>query len=166
MTDTPPSAASPVPKAPSLRVLVAVDESSSSLHAARTAGSLFAGHDTEFFLLNVGQVVVPWVPAGAGWGAVATVPAAGWDTFSTGLEDHAVADRAEAAGLEGATVLTDQGDPVERILAVAETHEVDVIVVGTHQKGWWGRLLDRSISDGVLHGTDRPVLIVPEHTAG
>jgi nucleotide-binding universal stress UspA family protein len=162
MTDTSPSPAIPPPSGTPLRVLVAVDETATSIHAARVAGGLFAHDHAEFLVLNVGQVVVPWVPDGVTWGAVATVPSSGWQTFTTGLDEHSVHDQAEAAGLGDATVLTDQGDPVERILAIAEEQDVDVIVVGTHQKSWWGRLLDRSISDGVLHGTDRPVLVIPD----
>lgn len=162
MTEPSPSPATPSPGAVPLRVLVAVDESATSVHAAKVAGTLFAHEHAEFLMLNVGQVVVPWVPDGVTWGAVATVPSSGWQTFTTGLDQHTVHDQAEAAGLEDATVLTDRGDPVDRILAIAEEQDVDVIVVGTHQKSWWGRLLDRSISDGVLHGTDRPVLVIPD----
>jgi nucleotide-binding universal stress UspA family protein len=52
------------------------------------------------------------------------------------------------------------GEPVERIVAAAEDYDVDVIVVGTHDKGFFRRMIDPLVSEGVLTHTVRPVIVV------
>jgi nucleotide-binding universal stress UspA family protein len=52
------------------------------------------------------------------------------------------------------------GRAVEVILEAAEKAGADVIVVGSHGHGFWGRSLLGSVSDGVVHHADRPVLVV------
>jgi nucleotide-binding universal stress UspA family protein len=43
---------------------------------------------------------------------------------------------------------------------VADRHDVDVIVVGSHDKTGLRRLFDPSVADGVVHRSPRPVLVV------
>ena len=58
-----------------IRVLVAVDDTEGSVHAAETAHRLF-GDDAEYLAVNVTNVVdltaIPWY--GAGWGAPYPAP--------------------------------------------------------------------------------------------
>lgn len=52
------------------------------------------------------------------------------------------------------------GSPVEEILEVAEQHHTDLIVVGTGEPGFLGRLLGGSVSQGVARRAHCDVLIV------
>jgi nucleotide-binding universal stress UspA family protein len=80
-----------------------------------------------------------------------------------GLHDDELGTLATEAGLESAEVLTVEGvDAAQAICVAAEEHNVDVIVVGAHDRGILDRLLNPSVSHAVLEGTDRPVLVVTE----
>ena len=73
-----------------------------------------------------------------------------------------IADRLRKAGLE-TTALLVQGATVETMLKEAAKLDIDIIVLGSHGRGAMHQLLVGSISGGVIHGSERPVLIVPTH---
>jgi nucleotide-binding universal stress UspA family protein len=52
------------------------------------------------------------------------------------------------------------GLPVPSILAAARERNADLIIMGTHLRHGWRRALLGSVSEGVLHGSDCPVLTV------
>lgn len=52
-----------------------------------------------------------------------------------------------------------RGAPDQQIIEVAGEWKADLIVVGSHGRGFWGRLLG-SISDGVVHHAPCSVLVV------
>jgi nucleotide-binding universal stress UspA family protein len=156
------------------RVLVAVDESESSVRAAETAHRLF-GEDAEYLAVNVTNVVdlaaIPWYGAGYGspyaapYGAVwsyrsdVTLDPEGVADGEKAAEEHA-RDVAEESGLAGAEAVGEEGDPAEAVLRAADEHQVDVIVVGTHDRGWFDRLLRPSVSKEILKEAKVPVLVV------
>ena len=143
---------------PRVRLLLALDESPVSFRAAREAARLFSGCDADFLAISVARLPMPWVPVG-GFGLV-SVPPPGWEQTAIPADEVEVAYRAEQAGAEAVEVLSEVGDPVERICAAAEEHDVDIVVVGAHDKGFLARLLQPSVSAGVVRGTSRPVLVV------
>lgn len=62
-----------------------------------------------------------------------------------------MAERLRAAGLD-ALPMSQQGDPAETIVAFAEAHEIDLIVLGTHGRTGLRRLLMGSVARNVtLH---------------
>ena len=67
----------------------------------------------------------------------------------------------EEGGLPEATALGIIGDPATAIIDVGLEHSADVIVVGTHQRGWLDRLLSTSVADDVRRESPLPVLVVP-----
>ena len=73
-----------------------------------------------------------------------------------------IADRLRKAGLD-ATALLVHGATVETILKEASDLDVDMIVVGTHGRGAMYQLLLGSVSEGVLHKSQYPVLVIPTH---
>jgi nucleotide-binding universal stress UspA family protein len=137
---------------------VALDESAVSMRAAQEAVRLFSGRDVQFLVISVAREPVPWVPVG-GFGLV-SVPPPGWEDAAPSLDETEIAERATEAGASPARVITEVGDAVECICAAAEEHDVDVVVVGGHDKGFLQRLLEPSVSAGVVRGTHRPVLVV------
>ena len=58
-------------------------------------------------------------------------------------------------------VLVPRGHPPEEILNAANEEGCDVIVLGTHGKGFLAHTFLGSVSNAVLHRTRKPVLIVP-----
>jgi nucleotide-binding universal stress UspA family protein len=58
-------------------------------------------------------------------------------------------------------ILIRLGQPVEEILKVAEEEDCDVIVLGTHGKGFLKQTFLGSVSNSVLLRTRKPVFVVP-----
>jgi nucleotide-binding universal stress UspA family protein len=54
------------------------------------------------------------------------------------------------------------GRPTQAILRAAKDLKADLIITGAHRRRGWIRALLGSVSDGVLHGADCPVLVAPE----
>ena len=75
---------------------------------------------------------------------------------------QAIADRLRKAGLDAKALLV-HGATVDTILKEASDLDVDMIVVGTHGRGAMYQLLMGSVSEGVLHKSRRPVLVIPTH---
>ena len=85
------------------------------------------------------------------------------EQVSEEIEERAHERAAEVAGdsdLDAAEVLGDTGDPAYAILDAAHEHQVDVIVVGSHERNWFSRLLSGSVSREVVRESTIPVLVV------
>lgn len=85
---------------------------------------------------------------------------------------RALHEQAETALEEGATAVGDgvepirqvrEGDPVDELVAL--TREVDLLVLGTRNRGPLGRLLLGNVSGPVVRAAASPVLVVPRTTA-
>jgi nucleotide-binding universal stress UspA family protein len=59
---------------------------------------------------------------------------------------------------------TPTGNPADEIVATADDHDVDLVVVGARGLGGMARLLLGSVSERVLRHARCPVLIVKERT--
>jgi len=150
-------------------VVVAFDGSEESQAAVRAAAELF-GH-RPLVVLTV------WEP---GFAAMAYTPTAGEmslaypppDPADVAAVDRAQSDHATAmaeAGAElarrlGATAealpAADEMDVAETVAAIAEQRDASAIVVGSRGRGGIKRRLLGSTSQGLLHRTQRPVLVV------
>jgi len=73
-----------------------------------------------------------------------------------------LAERLRKAGIN-TTALLVHGATVETILKEASDLDVDIIVVGSHGRGAMFQLLVGSVSEGVLHKSQLPVLVIPTH---
>ncbi len=58
-------------------------------------------------------------------------------------------------------ILVPRGHPPEEILNAADAEGCDVIVLGTHGKGFLANTFLGSVSNAVLHRTRKPVFIIP-----
>ena len=159
-------------------VLIAVDDTDSSVHAVETAHRLF-GDSADYLVLNVsGGTYLPVTvyPAEMGlMSPMAWAPMVPTDTAGIAREDGGMSDGSadvdaaetiakltgEEGGLPEATALGIIGDPASAIIDVGLEHSADVIVVGTHQRGWLDRLLTTSVADEVRRESPLPVLVVP-----
>ena len=53
------------------------------------------------------------------------------------------------------------GMAIEEILSIADEHQIDLIIMGSHGHGAWYELLVGTVTEGVLHRAGRPMMIVP-----
>jgi nucleotide-binding universal stress UspA family protein len=67
-------------------------------------------------------------------------------------------DRLEAAGVT-VELLESSGDPAEEVLKHAEEYDVDQICVGGRKRSPAGKALFGSVTQDVILGTHRPVLV-------
>ena len=72
------------------------------------------------------------------------------------------ADKLQNFGIDTESLLV-QGAAVEVILDEASKLNIDLIVVGSHGHGAVYHLVVGSVSEGVLHRSSCPVLVVPTH---
>mgnify|MGYP001817170060 CR=1 FL=1 len=78
------------------------------------------------------------------------------------LQVQDIANQLRKTGLE-ATALLVHGATVDTILKEASDLDVDMIVVGTHGRGAMYQLIMGSVSEGILHKSRYPVLVIPTH---
>lgn len=156
------------------RILIAVDGTELDVVCASTAHDLF-GDDVEYLAVNVADSLpaggAPMATAPVPFGYVypyAAVPPSP-DRHPGGATDPAdrvahaedVARRAaDEAGLVNAESIGEIGDPGEAIADAAERNSCDVIVVGSHERGWFSRLVSPSVSSEVMSAAHIPVLVV------
>jgi nucleotide-binding universal stress UspA family protein len=55
------------------------------------------------------------------------------------------------------------GEPAEEIIRYAASHSIELIVMGTHGRTGFSRVLLGSVVERVLRGAPCPVLVVPPH---
>lgn len=142
-----------------MKILIALDASPVASRAAREAHRLFSPAGADFLVINVAATPIPWLGMN-GYGAIAPMTA---DPRWFEPDETAAAElsaRAAAAGVPDPQAVVSSGDPVHLICAAADEHDVDVIVVGSHDKTALRRLVDPSVAAGVVRETYRPVLVV------
>ena len=162
------------------QVLIAVDDSESSIKTARIAYALF-GESATYTVVNVAdQSPMMWGGDALVWGigypivmapSGAPAVAPGGSTPTTDAEaaaaDHAPIDSAiqvaqdiaNEAHIPHPQVVGEVGDPATAILNAAHHHEADVIVIGSHERSWFSKLLVPSVAGAVMREADIPVLI-------
>lgn len=67
-------------------------------------------------------------------------------------------DRLEEAGV-AVTLAEDSGDPATEILEYAEGHDVDLVCLAGRKRTPAGKALFGSVTQSVILGTDKPVLV-------
>jgi len=150
--------------APADTVLLAYDGSESAQAAIKHAASLFS--DRPLLVLSVARSV-----AAAGSASIAGLPASVAGEAIARLdeeaqrESEALADEgaaaAEAAGLEATAVGAMSAGPVwGAIVRVAEDENVAAVMVGSRGRSDLRSALLGSVSSGVIHHCERPVVTV------
>jgi nucleotide-binding universal stress UspA family protein len=137
------------------RILIATDGSPSAQEAVEFGIELASDQGaTATFVLVVPSVDV--VPTSA-FGFTGAVPHELTEHESEPLDDARAL--AEEAGVTAHVHLL-RGDPVDEIVAYADTIDADLIVVGSRGHGAVASALLGSVSRGILREARRPVLVV------
>lgn len=161
-------------------MLIAVDDSESSINTARIAYALF-GDSAAYTVVNVadrspmiwGGDALVW---GIGYpivmapsGVVGLAPHGAHsdtdsevsevDNASIGAAIQVALDVATEADLPNPQVVGEVGDPALAIISAAHHHKADVIVIGSHDRSWFSRLFIPSVAGTVVRDADIPVLI-------
>ena len=77
--------------------------------------------------------------------------------FCRGMETH-IGDRYSSLIVK---TLVRVGYPIEEILTTADEEECNIIVLGSHGKGFLKQNLFGSVSHGVLQRSRKPVFVIP-----
>ena len=147
-----------------MKVLIAVDDDSES-HDAVEFAKRSLPDDAEVIVLNVAQYAV----SAAGTVGTFAMGAYGDAMLTTETHEKLAEDaerEAQRTVEEAGSLLGTEdrrvahGDVGPTICSVAEDEAVDLVVLGTHDRGRWGRLWYGSVSEHVLHHAPCSVLVV------
>ncbi len=137
------------------RIVIATDGSPSAREAVEFGLDLAAEQKADTVFVHVAPAV-DLLPTG-GFGMSSAQEHRLTDDDKRSLEDAAAL--AAERGVETKTEIL-RGDPVDEIVAYADSIDADLIVVGSRGHGALTSALLGSVSRGVLHEARRPVLVV------
>jgi len=149
---TAPASGVTVDRAGIRTILLATDLSSASAHAEDLAFELVSRLDGTLLLVSVIDPRQLWKPAG---GYRQRMDQAR-DTRQAAAQG--IVDRARREGVSVRTLIW-EGDPGESIVEAAIAEDVDIIVVGSHQRRGVDRLVKGSVSEQVVRTSPVPVMV-------
>lgn len=142
-----------------MNLLVAVDFSDITPRLLEVARAQAAGRDAHVRIVHAVEAEPDFVGFDTGPDVVRDQLAHEWRDERHQLE--ALARQLREAGVKKVTTRIVQAPIVATILAQAEEHDADLILLGTHGRGVVYQLLVGSTSEGVLRQSTRPLLLVP-----
>jgi nucleotide-binding universal stress UspA family protein len=140
-------------------ILLPTDFSECGNYALSYAASLARTFGASIICLHV---IEPMVPTVGYSGMTEPLPIA---DISDQLEDSAerelpkIAECEECAGLEVEELIV-HGEAASEIVRVAKDRKVDLIVVSSHGRTGWGRIIFGSTAEAVVRHASCPVLVV------
>ena len=137
-------------------ILAPTDLSASSIPALRYARLLADRFSAKLTVMYTDPIVYPVNMAGPADGLFITTTPEHHARLRAEVEQHAVAVMNGRPYDIDVTV----GQPVPAILAAVKERRADLVIMGTHLRRGWRRALLGSVSEGVLHGSECPVLTV------
>ena len=139
-------------------VVVGIDGSEQSVHAAQTAADLARRNEARLVIVTVVRPPEGW------WGIVGSPPPADVLTSSMSQAQQSILDSTVAQlDLEGIEweATEEIGEPASALSDVCRETGADLLVVGRRGAGIVERLVMGSVADRVAHYAPCPVLIVP-----
>lgn len=144
-----------------MNILVAVDLSSASPKILHYVNALALNLSAKVWLLYAEKPDLGFVGFGPGRPqSVLNQIAPDFKEKREKLQNEA--EKLQNSGIDVEPLLV-QGEAVEVILDESSKLNIDLIVVGSHGHGAVYHLLVGSVSEGVLHRSSCPVLVVPTH---
>lgn len=145
------------------RIVVGVDDSETGRRALGLAVDLAAETEGEIVVVNSWEVPYPYDPIGmtaAGYQPQDDVFEKQSEVLVAELLADVMDDQREDVNVE-VTVVRTQSNPVDALLEASA--EADAVVVGSRGRGTVRGLLLGSVSQGVLHRSKIPVVVLPKH---
>lgn len=143
------------------RILCPIDLSESSLRPLAYATALAKSYESNLTVLHVTPTFNPMqVRSGSFSEPVQFVYPVSREQLIA--ETRAFMDTTGASALD-ATLAVEAGDPTAAIIDRTVSMPADLLVVGTHGRSGFDRLLLGSVAERVLHRAPCPVLAVPPH---
>ncbi|MEZ5307403.1 MAG: universal stress protein [Pyrinomonadaceae bacterium] len=145
-----------------MRILVATDGSEYSLAAARKAAEFVNfGASSTITVLSVVEPIPPMAPFGVSDEYYVQAREASTKSAIAAVAETAkVIEEALGGGQVEIDTRTGTGKPGEVILEEAERLRTDLIIVGSHGRGFWGRMLLGSVSGSIVRHAHCSVLVV------
>lgn len=146
-----------------MKVLIAVDHDRESRDAVAFAKELLADDD-HAIVLNVASFDIGPVMAMASYSTTYVDPTIDQRLHMIGDEAEEAAEEVAEGAVErlgdDAEPRVEYGDAADRICQVAGDEAVDLVILGTHDRGRFARLWFGSVSDRVVHDAPCSVLVV------
>jgi nucleotide-binding universal stress UspA family protein len=148
------------------KILYATDLSKNSLYAFTFATDMAKKYGAKIVILHAIESIPPYVEAYTGMTIESKKKQMDdsieemkkrLQTFCTKMEGQIGPPCVELVS----KILVTRGHPPEEILNAAEEEACDMIVLGTHGKGFLAHTFLGSVSSAVLQRTRRPVCIIP-----
>ena len=150
------------------KILYATDLSENSAYAFYFAIDFAQKHNANIVILHVVEPISPHVYP---YIARETVLITEKDSIKEAIEEIKNRLQSFCRKVEGeigppcvelvSKTLVPLGHPTEEILNTADREDCDLIILGTHRKGFLAHTFLGSVSSEVLHRTRKPVFIVP-----
>ena len=144
-----------------MKVLIAVEDPATGADTIERSYDLF-GPEADYTAVCVGEVgsfAYPVTPLGIQPALMWVLPGDTPIETATAVAERAV-DAAEPVSEDDVTVISDAGPPGPVICRLAETTGADVVVVGSHERGWLTRLLTPSVGHHVVDHAPCHVLVI------
>jgi nucleotide-binding universal stress UspA family protein len=145
-------------------ILAPTDLTEASRPALACASAFASSYGASLALLHVVPTfdAIQMPPATLGESVQMVYPSSREEVLAT-MQSHA-----ESVGVWAASpyLMAEAGDPVDTIVDQAVSMPADLIVMGTHGRRGFNRLLYGSVTEQVLHRAPCPVLTVPPHSQG
>ena len=148
------------------KILYATDLSKNSAYAFRYAMKMAEKYDAEIIILHVIEPIPSYAKVYTGM--TVEMERKQQEETVEELKKHLQGFCKKAEAQIGppcvelvSKVLVPRGHPPEEILNAANEEGCDVIVLGTHGKGFLAHTFLGSVSNAVLHRTRKPVFIIP-----
>lgn len=146
-----------------MRVMVAIDGSELAYEAARRSQALLAPPDEVLVVAVVDEVPLLETTGVVGDGVGITAPVVVDEQLHAAeeLEKYLGEEASRVAALfPGATTVVERGSPGPLLCEIAGDRQVDVLVIGSHGRGAFKRMLMGSVSEHVIRHAPCPVLVV------
>ncbi len=148
------------------KILYATDMSKNSSYAFLFATDMARRHDARIVILHVFEPIPPYAEVYTG--ITGEMERKQQEETVEDIKKHLQGFCKKAEAQIGppcvelvSKILVRRGHPPEEILNAASEEACDVIVLGTHGKGFLAHTFLGSVSNAVLHRTRKPVFIIP-----
>ena len=145
------------------RIVVGVDDSKNARRALSLAVGLAAESNAELVVVHSWELPYPYDPVAmtaAGYRPQPEVLEQHADEFVAELIAEAMDEQRDDVDVQ-VTVVKTETNPVDALLEASK--EADAVVVGSRGRGTVRGLLLGSVSQGILHRSRIPVVVLPKH---